>query len=84
MADNIPDAADCLRAEGWKQGCLIHPNNAEQITTASIDFYNKDPSSDTWLVVLTQDCDLVRNIGVETVCGNIGNPKTAKIFHLTQ
>lgn len=65
MADNIPDAADCLRAEGWKQGCLIHPDNAEQITTASIDFYNKGASGDIWLVVLTQDCDLVRCTDVE-------------------
>lgn len=94
MADNIPDAADCLRAEGWKQGCLIHPNNAEQITSASIDFYNKDPSSDTWLVVLTQDCDLVRNIGVEpfveilaiqklsNVPNNVMRGQSARFLHL--
>ncbi len=65
MADNVPDAADCLRAEGWKQGCLIHSQYAEQITAAAIDFYNKDETSDIWLVVLTQDCDLVRNTDVE-------------------
>lgn len=65
MADNVPDAANCLRAEGWKQGCLIHSQYAEQITAAAIDFYNKDETSDIWLVVLTQDCDLVRNTDVE-------------------
>lgn len=65
MVDNVPDAADCLRAEGWKQGCLIHSQYAEQITAASIDFYNKGETSDVWLVVLTQDCDLVRNTGFE-------------------
>lgn len=54
------DAADCLRSEGWRQGCLILPKEAEQIIELSIDFYSKDTSRDTWLVVLTQDCDLVR------------------------
>lgn len=65
MANDIQDKEDVLRLEGLKQGCLIPPNSAEQITEASIDFYNKYPSSDTWLVVLTQDCDLVRKIEVE-------------------
>lgn len=54
------DAADCLRSEGWRQGCLIPPNHAEQIIESSIDFFSKSASSDAWLVVLTQDCDLVR------------------------
>ncbi|MEQ1622588.1 MAG: hypothetical protein ABL919_14365 [Methylococcales bacterium] len=65
MVSDLQDAADHLRVEGWKQGCLIPPNSAEQIIKASIDFYNKGASSDTWLVVLTQDCDLVRNTNVE-------------------
>jgi hypothetical protein len=62
MACDIPDAADCLRSEGWKQGCLISSNIAEQIIATTIDFYRQDTdtSSDVWLVVLTQDCDLVR------------------------
>jgi hypothetical protein len=59
------NAADQLRAEGWTQGCLIHPDNAVRITAASIDFYSKATSGDTWLVVLTQDCDIVRHTGQE-------------------
>jgi hypothetical protein len=65
MTGNIPDVSDCLRSEGWKQGCVISPNYVEQITNASIDFYSKATSPDTWLVVLTQDCDLVRHTDVE-------------------
>jgi hypothetical protein len=65
MTGNTPNAADQLRAEGWKQGCLIHPDKAEQITSASIDFYDNTVSSEIWLVVLTQDCDLVRHTNVE-------------------
>ncbi len=62
---DIQDAADTLRAEGWKQGNLISPDSAEQIIAATIDFYSKSTTIDTWLVVLTQDCDLVRKTDVE-------------------
>ncbi|MGD0960363.1 MAG: hypothetical protein ABSB19_11200 [Methylomonas sp.] len=65
MTGNIPDASDCLRSEGWKQGCVIHPQYVQQLTSASIDFYNKPVSAEIWLVVLTQDCDLVRHTDVE-------------------
>lgn len=61
----MQDAADLIRAEGWRQGCLIQPNNVQQITASRIDHYEHGVSTDTWLVVLTQDCDLVRNTKVE-------------------
>jgi|WetSurSiteA1Bulk_404760.scaffolds.fasta_scaffold00219_13 hypothetical protein len=95
MADNIPDAAGCLRLEGWRQGCLIQPNNAQQIIESSIDYYNKGASPDTWLVILTQDCDLVRNTDVEpfvellalqTLSNKPSNPmkgQSARTLHLT-
>jgi hypothetical protein len=65
MTDNISDAADCLRSDGWRQGCLIQPDKTQQIIEFSIDHYDKGVSADTWLVVLTQDCDLVRNTEIE-------------------
>jgi len=65
MTDNISDAADCLRSEGWRQGCLIQPDNTRQIIDFRIDYCDKGVSPDTWLVILTQDCDLVRNTDVE-------------------
>ena len=58
MANDIPDIADQVRLEGWRQGSLIISTKAGHITDASIDYFNHVVSSDTWLVVLTQDCDL--------------------------
>lgn len=95
MANDIQDNEDVLRLEGLKQGCLIPPNSAEQITEASIDFYDKGTSSDTWLVVLTQDCDLVRKIEVEpyveilamqklpNIPSNLMRGQSARSLHLT-
>jgi|GEM_PF-888689 hypothetical protein len=96
MTENIPDAADCLRSEGWKQGCLIPPNSAERITKASIDFYQKGASSGTWLAILTQDCDLVRKVKDEPFVellamhklpnkpsGQIMRGQSARTLHLT-
>lgn len=65
MIGNTPNVADQLRAEGWKQGCLISPDKTEQVTSASIDFFENGVCSNTWLVLLTQDCDLVRDANVE-------------------
>lgn len=61
----IPDISEQVRAHGWKQGCLISPENTSKIIEAAIDFFDKDGSTGTWLVVITQDCDLVRKIDDE-------------------
>jgi hypothetical protein len=61
MVDKVtPDTAEQIRAHGYKQGRLISPENTAKIIEDAIDFYDKDGSTDTWLVVITQDCDLVR------------------------
>ncbi len=65
MANDIPDSADPIRWENWRQGSLIIPTQANQVTAVSIDYFGHVVSSDTWLVVLTQDCDLVRNTDIE-------------------
>lgn len=61
----IPDISEQIRAHDWKQGCLISPENTAKIIEAAIDFFDKDGLTDAWLVVITQDCDLVRKIDDE-------------------
>lgn len=66
MVDKVtPDTAEQIRAHDCKQGRLISPENTAKIIEDAIDFYDKDGSTDTWLVVITQDCDLVRKIDDE-------------------
>jgi len=60
MPENILDPASSLRATGWRQGDLIAPDQVSTIIGASIDHCAVTESPDIWLVVLTQDCDLVR------------------------
>jgi len=95
MANDLPDIADQVRLEGWRQGSLIISTKARHITDASIDYFNHVVSSDTWLVVLTQDCDLVRNIEQEpyveilaitklpTFPNNAMRGQSARLLHLT-
>lgn len=95
MANDIPDIADQVSLEGWRQGSLITPTKASQITDASIDYFNHVVSSDTWLVVLTQDCDLVRMIEQEpyveilaitkqsALPNNAMRGQSARLLHLT-
>jgi len=95
MTDEVtPDIAEQIRAHGWKQGCLISPENTSKIIEATIDFFDKDTSTDTWLVVITQDCDLVRKIdhepyvellALQKLSGNPNNPMrghSARKLHL--
>ena len=95
MANDIPDLADQVRLEGWRQGSLIALKAASQITLASIDYFNHTVTSNTWLVVLTQDCDLVRNIEQEphvellaieklsAMPNNAMRGQSARLLHLT-
>jgi hypothetical protein len=65
MTSNFAESADCLRSQGWRQGCLITPQESDKIIAASIDFKPQLQSAQIWLAVLTQDCDLVRDDNVE-------------------
>lgn len=65
MAHDIQDITNQIKLQGWRQGRLIISANAEHIKAVSIDYFNHTVTPDTWLVVLTQDCDLVRDIAQE-------------------
>ena len=94
MTDEVADIAEQIRAHGWKQGCLISPKNTAKIVAATIDSFDKDTSTDTWLVVIIQDCDLVRKIenepyvellALQKLSGNPNNPMrghSARKLHL--
>lgn len=65
MAHDIQDITNQIKLQGCRQGSLIISANAEHIKEVSIDYFNHTVTPDTWLVVLTQDCDLVRDITKE-------------------
>ncbi|SMG67114.1 conserved hypothetical protein, partial [methanotrophic bacterial endosymbiont of Bathymodiolus sp.] len=61
----VSDIAEQIRFHGWKQGCLISPENTAKLIKSTLDFFEKNGSTDTWLVIITQDCDLIRKIDDE-------------------
>jgi hypothetical protein len=61
----IADVAQQIRAAGWSQGDLIGPEHAERLCNVRLDHLASGCSDTTFLVVLTQDCDLVRDLDVE-------------------
>ena len=60
MTNPTQDLIDTIKSQGWQQGSLIRSINAEHIKSISIDHFSHPVTTDSWLVVLTQDCDLVR------------------------
>lgn len=88
------DIAQNLRSAGWKQGDFIAPGNVSAVIGAGIDHCDVVPTPSTWLVVLTQDCDLVREtrlepyvemLAIEKLPGSPTNPmrgQSARTLHL--
>jgi len=62
MTNPIQDLIDTMKSQGWQQGSLIRSIDAEHIKSISIDHFSHPVTTDSWLVVLTQDCDLIRDI----------------------
>ena len=60
MTNPIQDLIVTIKSQGWQQGSLIRSIDAEHIKSISIDHFSHPVTTDSWLVVLTQDCDLVR------------------------
>jgi hypothetical protein len=54
-----------LRQAGWRQGDLIPPADAVGLLAQSIDSCGTLASDTPWLIVLTQDCDLLRSCDSE-------------------
>jgi hypothetical protein len=69
------DAGDRLREMGWRQGDLVPASKNAAVLGASIDRRPPGPADRHWLVVLTQDCDLLRSTEkepyVELIAGRV-------------
>jgi hypothetical protein len=61
----LTDVAQQIREEGWTQGDLIQPEYAERLCDASVDHLDVDCSDSSDLTVITQDCDLIRDLDRE-------------------
>jgi len=62
MADDDPSSL--IRASGWRQGDLLGPEYLAGMINDSVD-HKLALNSQGWLVILTQDCDLLRDVGRE-------------------
>lgn len=51
--------AQTLRCAGWRQGDLIPPVDAAALIRESVDLCQVTASDQLWLIVLSQDCDLL-------------------------
>lgn len=65
----MPEGGDELgrriREARWRQGSLVGPREAGALIDASLDHCDVVCDDRTWLVLLTQDCDLVRGEDLE-------------------
>ena len=59
MADADDAIAQALRRAGWRQGDLIPPADAAVLLSESVDQCLVTASDLLWLVILSQDCDLL-------------------------
>lgn len=58
------DYGERLRDSGWRQGDLIRDHQARELLSNAID-RKPEVKVEFWLIVLTQDCDLVRDQQLE-------------------
>lgn len=65
MAEADDPIAQALRRAGWRQGDLIPPVDAAAVLNESVDLCQVTPSDQLWLIVLTQDCDILRECRTE-------------------
>jgi hypothetical protein len=88
------DAGDRLREMGWRQGDFVPVSKTAAVLNASIDRQPTESTDGMRLVVLTQDCDLVRPVEKEPyveliaghfvaqedkLCLNGRNPRTLQL-----
>ena len=65
MANADDPIAESLRQACWRQGDLIPPKIAATLLNKSVDLCQVTASDQTWLIILTQDCDILRDIHLE-------------------
>ena len=63
----MDSASESIRASGWRQGSLVEHDDVEPLLDAAIDHVlNREKLGDeTRLIVISQDCDLVRDSEIE-------------------
>ena len=91
----MSDVADVLHSKGWSQGDFLEGSVAVKVVTANIDHSIEAFATGSILVLLTQDCDIVKAsatepyleflvglpvAGLDPLCQNGRNPRS---FHAT-
>ena len=61
----MPPVSELVRDAGWRQGSVIQSDDRQTALAASIDWTPDPDDVPFYLVVVTQDCDLVRELDVE-------------------
>lgn len=72
----MPPVAEWIRSSGWRQGCVVRREDTQSLLSESIDYVSSIEGRSKRLVVVTQDCDLVRDSSIEpfvelVLCGEI-------------
>lgn len=61
----MPPVSDLIRTAGWRQGSIANRADTKVLLAASVDKVPDRGEAPFRLVVVSQDCDLVREPGIE-------------------
>ncbi len=61
----MPSVAERIRASRWRQGSIVRRSDAGQVLAKSIDQVPHQETAPPCLVVISQDCDLLRDPDIE-------------------
>ncbi len=75
----MPPAPEWVRAAAWRQGSLVRRGDHQALLTGSVDRVPELDETPFRLVVVTQDCDLAREPGIEPLYLNGRNPRLLHI-----